>query len=613
VQIRIIGTLQEFAAIRDNWDRVYRNDPDAQFFLSSAWLSQWLAMLVGPWFILAAKPRDSNDFVAFMPLRTRLRERKHGDLCNEINMAGNYQADYTGFICLPEFDRSAIPAFAKYICNLHWARIHLENIRTTESRLRLFFGGFPQGKFGIKAQDRINKRDNIDNCICPFACLPDDWGGYLETLSANTRQKLRRFLRQVEGDSNFHFTRSTADTIERDVNILLQFWASKWGPRKGNRLNNILRSNFEMLTRTFHNGTLFLPVLWHSNKPVGALATFVDADKKAFLFYMAGRDETFDTPPPGLVLHAYSIRHAIAHGFHTYDFLRGNEPYKYSLASGERRITCAIISTRNGRNLGDRLDVRTLPDAMERAIELHKSGRLKQAEQAYRLILRTDPRCADALYYLGQLKATTGSHGAAKRIFKSLVAVKPDAEKAWLRLGDSLEAKHRYDEAANAYREVIRRLPKLAAAHHRLGGALFKLGRHDEALAAFEQAIALRPGYLEAEVSRANILHMLGRLTREQQAQYAALNATLGDKFRAGRSDTFAVHCYQQALKMKADLVTAHYGLARIMQARGDIDQALQGYRRVIEIDPDHSDAIACLSALAIAAQQDSDALRTKA
>src|SRR5690606_1719747 len=154
-----------------------------------------------------------------------------------------------------------------------------------------------------------------------------------------------------------------------------------------------------------------------------------------FLFYIAGRDETFNAPPPGLILHAHSIRYAIQNGFRTYDFLRGNEPYKYSFGTEERRIVCTIVTTKNGRHPGDQLDTSTSPAALERATELHNCRHLTRAEQAYRQSIETDPQCADALYRLGQRKASTGSHGTAKRIFKSLVAIKPDAEKAWLRLG----------------------------------------------------------------------------------------------------------------------------------------------------------------------------------
>jgi CelD/BcsL family acetyltransferase involved in cellulose biosynthesis len=74
-------------------------------------------------------------------------------------------------------------------------------------------------------------------------------------------------------------------------------------------------------------------VLWREETPLGALASFVDPQKASLLFYIGGRDESVDNPPPGLVLHAHSIRHAIANGFRTYDFLRGNEGYKYSLGA----------------------------------------------------------------------------------------------------------------------------------------------------------------------------------------------------------------------------------------------------------------------------------------
>ena len=53
-----------------------------------------------------------------------------------------------------------------------------------------------------------------------------------------------------------------------------------------------------------------------------------------------------------MILHAYSIRHAIAHGFVEYDFLRGNEPYKYSFGCKERKIYSIVLETRSGRNLG---------------------------------------------------------------------------------------------------------------------------------------------------------------------------------------------------------------------------------------------------------------------
>jgi CelD/BcsL family acetyltransferase involved in cellulose biosynthesis len=80
---------------------------------------------------------------------------------------------------------------------------------------------------------------------------------------------------------------------------------------------------------------------------LGALALLIDAEKMSLLFYVGGRDATVKSPLPGVVLHAYSIRHAIHRGFTTYDFLRGNEPYKYSFGKKERRIRHVIVVNKN--------------------------------------------------------------------------------------------------------------------------------------------------------------------------------------------------------------------------------------------------------------------------
>ena len=526
------------------------------------------------------------------------RERKTGGFYNEINMAGNFSADYTGFICASEFQDRVIPALAAYLKGLNWTRLNLENIRMSDARQRLFLSHFSKNKFDTKEHERVNQGDNINNCICLHAALPNNWDRYLDSLSANTRQKIRRFLRQIEGSDEFRITHADADSVERDLNVLLKFWRVKWGFRKGNRLNTILTSNFTMLKSCSESGALFLPVLWRGETPLGALASLIDPDKKSFLFYISGRDETFNNPPPGLLLHAHSIRYAIAGGFKIYDFLRGNEPYKYSLGTVEGRISCITVSTRHGSNLHDKLDPRSLPEVLEHTTELHQEGQLKAAELGYRQILATDPQSEKALYCLGQLMATKGRHGAATRLFKTLVSIKPASEKAWLRLGHSLEAKGRFSDAADAYRQVIALRPELAVAHNKIGSALFKLGRFDEAIAAFDKAIELQPGYTEAEVSRANTLHMLGTLPVEKRAHYAALNVQLGDKFRKNGAVSFAIHCYRQAIAMQHDLVQAHYSLGHALQSQNDVDGALQSYRKVIEIDPSYSDVLKLISAL---------------
>lgn len=54
---------------------------------------------------------------------------------------------------------------------------------------------------------------------------------------------------------------------------------------------------------------------------------------------------------------------------------------------------------------------------------------------------------------------------------------------------------------------------------------------------------------------------------------------------QAGRRDE-AIACYRQALAVKPDLAGAHYNLANLLFARGDLGEAEAGYRRALALQP---------------------------
>ena len=487
MRVEVIETMPSLERLEQDWNAVYDADPDAQLFLSHRWLTGWLGWIAGPWFVLAARASDAADapYVAFLPLRMSIKTSEI-PFHNELNMAGNFAADYTGILCRPGFEHQAIPAFARHLKQMNWARLNLENARISEGRYRLLMAHFPKANFRISQESRVGKVDGIDNTLCPFATLPSDWNTYLDSLSANTRQKIRRLMKQIELSDEYRITAATPETIERDLDTLLRFWETKWTPRKGDLVHTLIRSNRAMLTRSFKSDLLYLPTLWKGDRPLAALATLIDRRKRAFLFYMTGRDETFDGPPPGVVLHAHSIRYAIENGFTEYDFLRGNESYKYSFGVKERRIRCVVIGTRNGRNIGGRIDRRTVPAALKEATELHQARKLAQAERGYRQILEVEPDNADAIHRLGQLLTTAGNHAAARRMFKTLTALRPDTYKAWLCLAQSCEALAQHLDAANAYREAVKLRPDLPDGFNGLGRMLHKLDRIEEFDAAMQ-------------------------------------------------------------------------------------------------------------------------------
>ena len=574
MHIDTIESLERFAEIRGNWDAVYEADPEAQFFLSWSWLSKWLEG-EKRWFILAVKPdANASEYVAFFPLTLEVKTKKGGGFHNNLVVTGQEFTDYTGLLCTPEFEDRAVPALAEHIKRLHWTKLKLPNMSISDGRFRLFTDCFPPELFDTKIESKRIDENNIDHCVYPYAKSPRDWEGYLaNNLGSNTRQKVRRFLRKVDEAEEFRITVADAETFERDLDILLQLWTAKWGAQKGKNLPHVLAMNRKMISHFFETGHLFFPVLWKGEKPIGALATFTDMKKKAMLFWMAGRDESFKgPPPPGFVLHAYSIRHAIANGFTTYDFLKGNEPYKYAFASEDRRPKFMTFRTADRKNLGGRLDPRCLPTVFARTFKRHEAGRIAQAKIGYRQILDVEPGHRKALFALAQLLAADGDHAGAAKTFRTFVALEPEAFKAWSKLGDSLMARREFAEAVEAYREVVKRRPEFTA-YRNLGDALLQLGEVEEAVAAFESALDREAPELDPRAPKApnlwaGTVEKLARLPERDRARHAPAIANLGDKFRERGANGLAVSCYRQAISVQPKLITAQLGLALALKGQ---------------------------------------------
>ncbi|WAS91292.1 GNAT family N-acetyltransferase [Nannocystis punicea] len=340
MQVDVVRSLSALHELQADWTRVYAADPEGQFFLSWPWMSKRLERRPG-WIVLVARPTADAAPVAFFPIRPRPRTDRHGHTHTELMMAGRGAADYTGFICEPGHDERAGHAFAAYLLGLDWQVLSLECLRASAQRMRGLLSVFAARRFGI-AREPMVMSSGVDNAICPYADLPDSWDGYLAQLSANTRQRLRRLMRTLDG-TTLRITHADASTLKRDIEILLGMWRERWASRKGDRLEVILSSSREELADALANDTLFLPILWRGDTPIGGAACMMDREKREMMFQLGARDPAAEDASPGMLLHAHSIRAAIELGFVRYDFLRGNEPYKYSFANAERRIESLVV------------------------------------------------------------------------------------------------------------------------------------------------------------------------------------------------------------------------------------------------------------------------------
>ncbi len=132
-------------------------------------------------------------------------------------------------------------------------------------------------------------------------------------------------------------------------------------------------------------------------------------------------------------------------------------------------------------------------------------------------------------------------------------------------LGRALEKQSRGDEAIRFYTAARAIRPETA---HELAHALEKRGDRDEAIAVFGDLKALRPG-------NARHLGCLGNALKQQGLSREA-DEMLDAAVAAGR----------EAIRLKPDSSSAHYGLGYILKQQGKLDEAIACFRKTIELEP---------------------------
>ncbi len=276
-----------------------------------------------------------------------------------------------------------IAGLTEHLKKMHWSRISLKYLFLSDKRRHIFTKQFSDKVFRTSYHKRFINKGATNNLICPYIDLPDDYETYLQTcLSPNTRQKIRPFTRRLENSDDLYITTTNSDTFQKDLDILMDLWAKKWTASKGRKTKHLVRKFRQILQQGFECDSLYLPILWRGDTPLGALASFVDWLKPNLYYFVSGRDETCKDQLVGWVLHAHCIRWAIENGIRIYVFCHGDEPFKYSYGAKDRHLKHMIISSRSGVNLNDILDPYCIEEVMGKIIRFLEEGFLEEAKTA---------------------------------------------------------------------------------------------------------------------------------------------------------------------------------------------------------------------------------------
>jgi len=142
---------------------------------------------------------------------------------------------------------------------------------------------------------------------------------------------------------------------------------------------------------------------------------------------------------------------------------------------------------------------------LERAVHLHQSGLIDQAEQIYAKILSIYPDHADALHLSGLIAYQQGRLVDAVEKIQRAIQHSPDNAMYHSNLGAAFKAQNRFEEAISAYRRALQIDPDFTKARDNLAELCFEYanrlknqGKPDEAVKWYQEALTIKPGFEKA-------------------------------------------------------------------------------------------------------------------
>lgn len=152
--------------------------------------------------------------------------------------------------------------------------------------------------------------------------------------------------------------------------------------------------------------------------------------------------------------------------------------------------------------------------ALDLGRRLHRSGKLDEAESAYRSFLATNPSSAQGNAALGELLLERGHHAASIACFAACVAAEPDNAEYLNNLGYAHILNSTYEFALPHLLRAAELSPRTWRTLLNIGRAYGALGRADQGIPFLERALELAPANSDVKMMLANLLSQVADFAR---------------------------------------------------------------------------------------------------
>lgn len=337
MKVTVLRQPDLFDKLQPEWNTLLHRSLSDRIFSTWEWQSiWWSAYQPGQLWVLECRD-EVGQLVGLAPWFIQEQPR-HGRVVRGIGCVD--VTDYLDIIVDSSCQQAVIECFAHYLSQHRdeFDAIDLCNLPEDSVAYAQLAPALQSQGFSLNL---------IQQEVCPVIHLPSTWEDYLELLDKKQRHELKRKLRRAESaveKIDWYLVGAEHD-IDTELDRFLDLMAASH-PSKAEFLTNPHNVDFfrRMSHSVYRNGWLQLSFLTIDGVAAAAYLNFTYHDR--VLVYNSGlKIDTYGHLSPGIILLAHNIKMAVERGYRIFDFLRGNEIYKYRMGGQDTRIF--MLMTRN--------------------------------------------------------------------------------------------------------------------------------------------------------------------------------------------------------------------------------------------------------------------------
>ncbi|MBI3734416.1 MAG: GNAT family N-acetyltransferase [Chloroflexi bacterium] len=336
MQVTIHSSASIFETLHPEWNPLLGQSITNSFFLTWEFQKTWWDHFGGGQHLQVVSARDeAGRLIGLAPLYLTHSE---GEAHHLRIIGGIDVADYLDWLALRGQEQAILAALFAAICDqtpYPWTLLDLRPLPAATPTRALLPALAEARGFHVAA---------CLSDVCPIIELPPTFEAYLESLDKKQRHELRRKMRKAHSDADvrWHVVGADHDLARAMDDFIALHQSSSAG--KDDFMTPLMKDFFQALARAAYDaGWLELAFVEFNGRPAATYLNF--AYDRNTLVYNSGFDpQAYSLLSPGIVLLTHLIERAIQNGHQRFDFLRGDEVYKFRMGAKPTEVHQLAIS-----------------------------------------------------------------------------------------------------------------------------------------------------------------------------------------------------------------------------------------------------------------------------